>query len=133
MTKRKSSVRKLGEVAESEPKPIEEGSSVREAGERMREASAERFPVASKGKLVGTVEGAFLDREAAAFGHDPNATFVRESMSTTKFYCYAHQTVDEARKLMKENGLQLLPVVDGDLRFLGIVTLKDLEKLSKSR
>lgn len=126
MAKRNASKKCVKELACEEPKPLQQETSVREAGEKMRSLSAEKFPVAAGDTLVGTVEGRFPDRKVAGFGHDPSAIQVGESMSSEKFYCYEHQTVEEARKIMRENGLQHLPVVDGDLHIIGILALKEL-------
>lgn len=126
MPKRNQSKRCVKDLAGEEPKALQQESSVREAGEKMRTLSTEKFPVASGDTLVGTVEGKFPDRKAAGFGHDPSATKVGENMSREKFFCYEHQTVEEARAIMRKNGLQHLPVVDGDLHIVGILALKEL-------
>lgn len=103
---------------------------MQEAGERMRELQTEKFPVASGGKLIGTVEGKFPDRKTASFGHDPATTTVGENMTKQKFFCYQHQSVRDARRIMVKNDLKHLPVVDGDLHIIGIVSLTDLPKNS---
>ena len=42
------------------------------------------------------------------------------------YYCSEHQSVDEAREIMREHHLQYLPVVDGNMRVVGMVALRDL-------
>lgn len=113
-------------MADPELKPLPPGSSLNQAGMRMRTLKTEKFPVAAKGKLIGTLEGKFPDRKVAGFGHDPSITCVGESMTKETFYCFENQTVEEARKIMRDNGLQYLPVVDGDLHIVGMLSLKAL-------
>jgi len=99
---------------------------VREAGEKMRSLQAEKFPVAAGNKLTGMVEGKFPDRKAAGFGHDPSHVSISQHMTRKKLFCFEDQTIEEAKAIMREHALEHLPVVDGDLRIIGIVALKDL-------
>lgn len=115
------------ELASEKPKPLQEKSTVQEAGERMRSLQTECFPVAAGDRLVGTVEGKYPERAAAAHGHDPKTTLVRGSMAKKMHYCFEDQTLEEARELMRRHDLLHLPVVDKDLRIIGIVALNDVE------
>jgi CBS-domain-containing membrane protein len=42
------------------------------------------------------------------------------------YYCFENQSVDEAREIMREHDLQYLPVVDENMRIIGVVALSDL-------
>ena len=115
------------ELASEKPKPLQEKSTVQEAGERMRSLQTECFPVAAGDRLVGTVEGKYPERAAAAHGHDPKTTLVRGSMAKKMHYCFEDQSLEEARELMRRHDLLHLPVVDKNLRIIGIVALNDVE------
>jgi CBS domain-containing protein len=107
-----------------------------------KSAAGEKFAERSRGKdeitwyqsitgcisdhLVGAVEGKHPERKAAGFGHDPETALVREIMVKKAFYCFENQSVDEAREIMCEHHLDYLPVVDDDMRVMGIVALRDL-------
>ena len=99
----------------------------------MRSLNADRLPVASGDRLVGAVEGKFPERKAAGFGHDPATTLVRGIMSQKPYYCSENQSVDEAQKIMREHGLQFLPVVDENMRVIGVVSLSDLAAKGRSK
>jgi CBS domain-containing protein len=47
--------------------------------------------------------------------------FVHSVMEKQAFYCHENQSLDEALKIMREHGLQYLPVVDSNLRVVGVV------------
>ena len=126
-------LQRVKEVASDEPKPLQDKSSLKEAGEKMRSLNADRLPVASGDRLVGAVEGKFPERKAAAFGHDPETTLVRGIMSQKAYYCFENQSLDEAREIMREHQLQYLPVVDEDMRVIGIVALSDLATKGRRR
>lgn len=107
---------------------------MREAGEKMRKLQSEKYPVAAGKRLVGTMMGKFSDRQVAGFGHDPSTVSVGDNMTRQIFFCHEHQSMEEARKIMKDNGLQHLPVVDNNLCIIGIVNRNKLrpEKLTKN-
>ncbi len=121
------------EVASDEPKPLQERSSLKEAGEKMRSLHTSRLPVASGNRLVGALEGDHPERKAAGFGHDPETTPVHCIMSKKAYYCSENQSVDEAREIMREHDLQYLPVVDENMRIIGIVALRDLAAKERRR
>jgi CBS domain-containing protein len=121
------------EVARDEPKPLQAEGSVKEAGERMRSLETNRLPVESDHRLVGAVEGNHPERESGGFGHDPETSLVRGIMVKKAYYCFEHQSVDEARETMREHHLQYLPVVDDKMRVIGMVALKDLAAIEQQR
>jgi CBS domain-containing protein len=53
-------------------------------------------------------------------------------MVKTPYYCRENQSVDEALKIMREHGLPYLPVLDSNLRVVGVVSMRDL-MLSKEQ
>jgi CBS domain-containing protein len=121
------STRRVRELACEDPKPIQDRSTLKQAGETMRSLQEDRFPVAAGDRLVGTVEGKYPERTAAAHGHDPETTFVRGSMVKKMYYCFENQSLEEAREIMRRNHLLHLPVVDENLRIIGVVALRDIE------
>ena len=123
-SRKATAVKKL---ASQKPRPLQEKSTLQEAGETMRSLQAERFPVAAGDKLVGTVEGKYPERAAAAHGHDPQTTLVRGSMLKKTYYCFEDQSLEEVREMMRRHHLFHMPVVDKDLRIIGIVALCDVE------
>src|SRR6476660_9449975 len=129
----KQPARLVSEVARDEPKPLQAGGSVKNAGERMRSLKTDRLPVESDHRLVGAVEGNHPERECGGFGHDPETAFVSGIMVKKAYYCSEHQSVDEAREIMREHHLQYLPVVDGNMRVVGMVALRDVAAIEQRR
>ena len=129
----KQKPKRVKEVTCDEPKPLQKGSSVKEASEKMRSLKTDELPVASGDRLVGTVVGKDSDRKAAGFGHDPATTPVQGIMAKQKHYCFEEQSVDEARDIMLRYQLKHLPIVDKDLRIVGTVALSDITRGKRSR
>jgi CBS domain-containing protein len=128
----RKSTKRVKELTCEEPKPLQAECTVQEAGETMRSLQTERFPVAAGDHLVGTVEGPYPERKAAGYGHDPETTIVRNSMVKKIYYCFEHQSLEEARDIMRRNHLQHLPVVDENLRIVGIVRLDEVEQQQRA-
>jgi CBS domain-containing protein len=60
--------------------------------------------------------------EKAAVSDDLGKTkLVQSVMEKQAYYCRENQSVDEALRIMREHGLQYLPVVDSNLRIVGVV------------
>ena len=129
----KPKAKSVKEVTCDEPKPLQKGSSVKEASEKMRSLKTDELPVASGDRLVGTVVGKDSDRKAAGFGHDPATTPVQGIMAKQKHYCFEDQSVDEAREIMLKYQLKHLPVVDKNLRIVGTVALSDIARGKRAR
>ena len=60
--------------------------------------------------------------EKASVSDDLGKTkFVHDVMEKQAYYCREDQSMDEAVRIMREHGLQYLPVVDSNLRVVGVV------------
>ncbi len=103
--------------------------SVESAGEKMRSSGQESLPVADKRRLVGVVQQPDPDQQASRYGHDPARVTVAESMSRKIVCCFEDEDCATALERMAENNLQQLPVVDSEMRIVGLVTRADLAEL----
>lgn len=101
--------------------------TVSEAAERMRDHDAAVWPVVENRKLVGVVDEENPDLELSSRGHDPHTWKVGEIMSRELVYCHEDQGCAAALRVMEQNGLELLPVVDRNLRIVGLFTREEIE------
>jgi len=120
-----------GEVVVEKHPVLHPQESVQEAGDTMRELEAETLPVSEGRRLVGVVDQPHPDRRAAGYGHDPKATRVSEYMAGNVLYCFEDEDCATALGKMEERQLDRLPVVDREMRIVGVVTRADLEGTSK--
>jgi len=115
---------------------LEPGRPVRYAVDVLHDRGVNAAPVVADGRLVGIVTRTDLLR--AAFGHNPRATAlvpaepggddarrVADVMSTHVLSVPVGADVAKAAELMKDAGVNGVPVMDGD-RVAGIVTRGDL-------
>lgn len=102
--------------------------TVRAAGERMRQQHTATWPVAEDHKLVGTVDEQNPDWELGGHGHDPESWRVGQIMSREVVFCYEDEDCAQAERLMKDRGLDFLPVVDRQMRIVGIFSRKEVKE-----
>jgi CBS domain-containing protein len=85
---------------------------------------------------TGEVVGVFTERDIlqriVAEHRDPAQTQVGDVMTTEVFCCTAETTLDEARGAMKSRRIRHLPLMDGDHRLQGLISIGDLNAYQAS-
>lgn len=102
--------------------------SVERAGDRMREHGATIWPVAEDRKLVGMVDQQNPDWQIGGRGHDPKAWQVGQIMNRSVVFCYEDEDCAHARELMQKHDLSYLPVVDRQMRIVGIFSRDEIQE-----
>lgn len=97
-----------------------------EAAGLMRELDVGALPVCEEERLIGMLTDRDIVLRGTADGRDPNATSVRELMSSSVTSVRADQSVEEAVRMMENRQIRRLPVIGRDGRLVGIVSLGDI-------
>ena len=113
---------KLKRVVGEKTGALSPDDSVQTAGERMRSAEANFWPVAEDRKLVGAIDHPDPDRRAGGRGHDPSTTRVGDTMRHDATFCYEDEDPAAAQRKMEELNLNHLPVVDREMRIVAIIS-----------
>ena len=114
-------------LAEQKAGALDVGDTVEVAGDRLRANHADAWPVAEDRKLVGMVTDGNPDRKMGGSGHDPKAWKVGEIMNHELVFCYEDEDCAAARTLMDERALSFLPVVDRQMRIVGIFSREEID------
>ncbi|MCP3144643.1 CBS domain-containing protein [Pyxidicoccus xibeiensis] len=117
---------RIGELMTKNLETIEAGEAVRTAALRMRTCNIGSLPVMDGGKLVGMLTDRDITVRCTAMGQDPNSTLVREAMTPNVVTCEPDATLDAAEKLMEDQMVRRLVVVDSERRPVGILSWDDL-------
>ena len=92
----------------------------------MRDEDVGLAPIVEGQKLIGTLPDRDIAIRVVAEGKDPQTTIVRD-VATTRFVTIdSDQDVDEALRLMADNQVRRLPVLDQDGKLTGIVAQADV-------
>jgi predicted transcriptional regulator len=87
------------------------------------------LPVLSAaGRLMGMITDRDVCMAAYLRGQPLHACRVQSAMSRQAYSCAPEDSVQRIAAIMSEHRVRRLPVVDGDDRLLGVVTLADLAK-----
>jgi CBS domain-containing protein len=117
---------KLKEIMTKHVEAVAPDTPIQEAAGRMRSLDVGVLPVFKGDRLVGMLTDRDLTLRAIAEGKDPKTTTVQEAMTADVAYCFEDQEVEEAGRIMKENQIRRLPVLNRDKLLVGIVSLGDL-------
>src|SRR5947209_17760143 len=102
-------------------------TTLQEAARKMRDLDVGPLPVCGDNdRLVGMLTDRDITVRAVAEGQDPKAARVQDVMTPDVIYCLEDQDVAEAARLMEENQVRRLAVLNRDKRLVGIVSLGDL-------
>ena len=103
-----------------------------EAARKMDQLNVGPLPVCDGDRLVGVVTDRDITVRATSEGMDPKTTPVSEAMSQDVLWCYDDQDVGEAQRMMEDNQVRRVPIVNRDKKLVGIVSLGDLATSSRT-
>jgi CBS domain-containing protein len=84
------------------------------------------LPVCDGDRLGGMLTDRDITVRATAAGLDPKTTRVRDVMTDEVLYCFEDQNTDEAARIMAEQQIRRLVILNRDKRLVGIVSLGDV-------
>lgn len=117
---------KVSKILTKNPQVISPEATICEAARTMRQFDIGMLPVCDGQRLVGSVTDRDLVIRAVADGADPFKTRVREVMTPKIFYCFEEDDLERAAKIMEDQQIRRLPVLNVAKRLVGIISLGDL-------
>ncbi len=119
---------KLREVMTPEVEIIGPDATLQQAARKMVSLNVGFLPVVQEGEVLGVVTDRDLAVRAAARGLDPKHTDVRDVMTGTPICARDKQDVEDGARLMMDNRIRRLPILDDGQQLVGIISLGDLSK-----
>ena len=116
----------LKDVMTRDVEVVHPNATLEEAAAKMDSLDVGPLPVCDGNRLVGMVTDRDITVRATAAGKDPRTTPVREVMTDNVVHCFDDDDTNEAARLMEEQQIRRLVVLDRDKRLVGIVSLGDL-------
>ena len=104
---------------------IRENANVQDAAKLMLDGHVTHIPVVTDDyKLIGIVTSWDLSKSIAT-----NSNHLKDIMTTTVKYCHAHDTIEDVAGQMRKFDISCLPVVDEDMKVLGLITTDQISNL----
>jgi CBS domain-containing protein len=119
-----STIREL--VKDREVYTVPADISVLDAAAYMRERNIGAVPVLHAHSLVGIFSERDIVTRVLLENRDPRATRVSEVMTVDPQVVGLTESVDRCMLVMKQGGFRHLPVVEGDKKLIGFLSLRDL-------
>jgi CBS domain-containing protein len=107
-------------------KSIKREANVMEAALMMSRFNVGLLPVSENGSLVGVLTDRDIAIRAVAAGKHPQEVTVGEMMTPNFVVCYEDQSLDEAARLMEDQQMRRLLVVNRNKELVGVLSLGDL-------
>jgi CBS domain-containing protein len=92
----------------------------------MNDAMIGALVVTEGDRVVGIFTERDVLRRVVAAERSPSQTLVGEVMTTSVACCTEDTEIDDARGVMKNRRIRHLPVVGGDGRIVGLISIGDL-------
>lgn len=108
------------------PKYIEQDTSLQEAARQLRDLDVGFLPVGNGKRLLGTLTDRDIVVRAVAGGVDLESARAGDYMTEQVLYVYDDETIDDAIKTMRKKQVRRLIVVNRDKDLVGVVSLGDL-------
>jgi IMP dehydrogenase len=109
-----------------DPISIEPGRKLYEVMEIMSKYRISGVPVVKSGKLVGIITNRDL-RFETNLDQTVDAVMTKENLATAR----PGITLEESKAILHERRIEKLLVVDDEGKLLGLITIKDIEKIKK--
>ena len=117
----------LGELIKGKPMHhVETGTTIYDAVKYMAENNVGAVPVLNEeGRLKGIFSERDLLKRCAAKEIDIKNVKIEEVMTKGVIVVEAHDTYDYTLKIMKQESIRHMPVIDGE-KLVGVVSMRDL-------
>jgi len=105
---------------------VQADAGVEEVARKLRAYDLDVLPVCRDGVLVGLVTNEDLSVRVAPSKRRAEPTRVSDVISPDVLFCFENTEVNEAAKLMRENRISRLPVLNRSKAVVGVLVLKDI-------
>jgi CBS domain-containing protein len=119
-------MKQVKDVMTKDVEIISPNDSLKDAAEKMRTLNVGPLPVCDGDRLKGIITDRDIVVRAVSQGMDPNNTRVSQAMTGELEYVYEDEDISKVARMMKDEQLRRILVVNRDKRLVGIVSLGDL-------
>ena len=123
----------LKEFINSRVETVQIDDTLQRAAGKMRELDVGSLPVCEGSQLVGMITDRDITIRAVAIGSDPVRTMVHEVMTREVLCCSENDEVEDAARVMQENQVRRIMVLNEDNDLVGITSLGEIATITGNR
>ncbi len=116
----------VSEIMTTDFEMIDSTCSLTEVAEKMKSLNVGFLPVREGTRLIGLLTDRDIVIRGLADGRDPGSTQVKDILSSEVVYCYDDDSVEDAARLMEDNQVRRLVIVNHDQTPVGILSIGDI-------
>ena len=116
----------LRDIMTPDVRVIAADASVLDAAKKMDDENVGALPVVDGDRIVGIVTDRDIVIRSTAADQQPSQMKVTDVMTSPVTCGRADQTIEEGAKLLEQNYIRRLPILDDEEHLIGIVTADDL-------
>jgi CBS domain-containing protein len=116
----------VSDAMTTDPCTIDADKTVEYAAQMMKKEDVGVAPVVEGDQLIGVLTDRDIAIKVVAEGKSPQSTIVRDVASKNVVTVDPQQDLDEALRLMAQNQVRRLPVVEEDGKVVGILAQRDV-------
>jgi CBS domain-containing protein len=109
---------------------VEPGAPVMRLAKMMHEHDIGSIPVGENDKLIGMVTDRDIVCRGLTDGKDMSALTARDVMTGGIVFCRDDEEVEDAVRIMETRQIRRLPVINGDKRMVGMLSLGDVSHMA---
>lgn len=116
----------IKEIMNPSTEVISASTPLKDVGKKMADTGVGFLLVGENDKLKGTVTDRDIVLKAVGQGKDVGSTPVSDILSPDIVSCNEEQDVEEVARTMATHQVRRVPVVNGEMRLVGIVSIGDI-------
>ena len=101
-------------------------TAVSAVAQKMKELDVGAMPIAKDGKLLGMITDRDITIRCVAGNENMSKVKAKDVMTQGVVYCRDTEDVEDAVRLMEGKQIRRLPVLDENMRMVGMVSLGDI-------
>jgi CBS domain-containing protein len=124
-----------GELMTRKFETIQADAPLHDVARKLEASGMKQLPVCQDGHLVGIVSNEDVITRAPLGTRRADTVRVADVIAPDLLFCFVNTEVNEAAHLMRENHVDLLPVLDHDKALVGVLALEDIpsERAARER
>ena len=108
-------------------------TAVTTLAKKMQQFDIGAIPVGENDRLIGMVTDRDITVRGFADGKDLSKLTARDVMTAGLIYCRDNEDVDEVARIMESKQVRRLPVIDGNKRMIGMISLGDVSHAASQK